>query len=101
MKLHSVVFASSVYVPALMLEYDPKCRDFQALLGREEHTVRVDRLDAADLIERVEGLALRRDEEQEALLRRVGEIRAGLVAEAKLVERLFRRASGRGAHLPP
>jgi polysaccharide pyruvyl transferase WcaK-like protein len=101
MKLHSVVFASSVYVPALMLEYDPKCRDFQALLGLEEHTVRVDRLDVADLIERVERIALRRDEEQEALLGRVGEIRDGLVAEAKLVERLLRTAPGRGDEPPP
>jgi polysaccharide pyruvyl transferase WcaK-like protein len=101
MKLHSVVFASSVYVPALMLEYDPKCRDFQALLGREEHTVRVDRLAVADLIERVERIARRRDEEQEALLGRVGAIRDGLVAEAKLVERLFREKSGRGDELSP
>jgi hypothetical protein len=84
-----------------MLEYDPKCRDFQALLGREEHTVRVDRLDVADLIGRVERIALRRDEEEEALLGRVGGIRDGLVAEAELVERVFRAASGRGDELPP
>jgi polysaccharide pyruvyl transferase WcaK-like protein len=35
-KLHAAVLAAAVDVPAIAIEYQPKCRDFQASVGREE-----------------------------------------------------------------
>jgi polysaccharide pyruvyl transferase WcaK-like protein len=35
-RLHAVVLASACAVPAVALDYRPKCRDFQASLGREQ-----------------------------------------------------------------
>ncbi len=66
-KLHSVVFASNVYVPSVMLEYQPKCADFQDSLGRGEFTVRTDRVDVTELIEKVTDLGARRDHHRQEL----------------------------------
>ena len=38
-RLHAVVFAAAVAVPALAVDYRPKCRDFQLSIGRGEWTV--------------------------------------------------------------
>ena len=48
-KLHSVIFATCVYTPSIMLEYRPKCLDFMLSMGLEEFTVRTDGL-SIDLI---------------------------------------------------
>ena len=41
-KLHSTAIACMQRVPSLMIEYQPKCRDFMASLGLEKYTVRTD-----------------------------------------------------------
>jgi polysaccharide pyruvyl transferase WcaK-like protein len=56
MKLHSVVLASALMIPAVMLAYQPKCEDFMASLGRERLTVRTDEIIPAELIETIEAL---------------------------------------------
>lgn len=38
-RLHAVVLAAAVAVPALAVDYRPKCRDFQLSIGRGEWTV--------------------------------------------------------------
>ena len=45
MKLHSVVFAASVFVPAIAIEYRPKCADFQRSIGQTDYIVRTDSFD--------------------------------------------------------
>lgn len=45
LKLHSVVLATTVFVPSVAIEYLPKCRDFQASIGREDWTIRSDQVD--------------------------------------------------------
>ena len=49
MKLHAVVLAICAYVPSIMLEYRPKCRDFMLSIGQEDVSVRADRIDPAHL----------------------------------------------------
>ena len=44
-KLHSVVLATCVYTPAIMMEYRTKCRDFMQSIGWEAWTFRTDNLD--------------------------------------------------------
>lgn len=66
-RLHSVVLASAVHVPSIMVEYHPKCLDFQRTLGREAFTIRTDRVSARWLCEKVTEL----DEELDAHRRRL------------------------------
>ena len=79
-KLHSVVLASATYVPALALEYHPKCRDFQLSLGRGDFVLRTDRLDRGTLVERVDELADARDRHRDALVASVNRLRERLLA---------------------
>ena len=48
-RLHTVVAACCVYTPAIMIEYQPKCRDFMRTLGMDKYCFRADRLDADEL----------------------------------------------------
>jgi polysaccharide pyruvyl transferase WcaK-like protein len=47
MKLHAVALATCAFVPSVMLEYRPKCRDYMASIGQEALTVRTDRFCAS------------------------------------------------------
>jgi polysaccharide pyruvyl transferase WcaK-like protein len=70
-KLHSVVFSSGLLVPSLMIEYHPKCADFQLSIQREDFVVRTDRLRLGELVDKVEDLATSRESHTEALRRSV------------------------------
>jgi polysaccharide pyruvyl transferase WcaK-like protein len=41
-KLHSVILSYCANTPAIMVEYQPKCRDFMASIDMEQYNVRVD-----------------------------------------------------------
>lgn len=53
-RLHAQVFSSGAGVPAVALEYRPKCRDYMASLGMERMCVRTDQVSPAALLERVD-----------------------------------------------
>ena len=42
MKLHATILAMCAYVPSIMLEYRPKCRDFMESVGQGDYTIRTD-----------------------------------------------------------
>ena len=46
MKLHAVALATCAYVPSMMLEYRPKCRDYMSAIGQEDATIRTDEFQA-------------------------------------------------------
>jgi polysaccharide pyruvyl transferase WcaK-like protein len=48
-RLHAVVLATAAGVPAVMLEYQPKCLDFMRSVGREAWSVRTDIADRSSL----------------------------------------------------
>jgi polysaccharide pyruvyl transferase WcaK-like protein len=73
-KLHSVILASAVQVPSVMLEYHPKCRDFQRSIERERWTLRTDALSGEELAEMVEEI----DADCESQRRQVFEAVSGL-----------------------
>lgn len=77
-KLHSVVLASAMNVPSVMLEYHPKCRDFQRSVEREEWTVRTDGIAAEAIVERLAALDADYDEHRRRLIEAVGELRRRL-----------------------
>ncbi|MFC1738958.1 polysaccharide pyruvyl transferase family protein [Planctomycetota bacterium] len=49
MKLHSVILATCVSVPSIMLEYRPKCRDYMMSIGQEHNTIRTDKFKAEEV----------------------------------------------------
>lgn len=53
MKLHATVLATCAYVPSIMIEYRPKCRDYMKSINQEDVTVRSDALDADTVWETV------------------------------------------------
>lgn len=42
MKLHATILATCAFVPSIMLEYRPKCRDYMKSIGQEASTFRTD-----------------------------------------------------------
>lgn len=46
MRLHSVVLAICGYVPSIMLEYRPKCRDFMMSIDQGDMIIRTDKFNA-------------------------------------------------------
>lgn len=71
MKLHAVALATCAFVPSIMLEYRPKCRDYMASLGQEGLTVRSDRLDGAAIWQCLSKMDENRDRLSAKLRRRV------------------------------
>jgi hypothetical protein len=94
MKLHSVVLASAVFVPSLMLEYMPKCRDFQASVGQTHRTLRTDRLSVDAIMHQLNDLDENRLSERDHLEVEVTRLRVRLRAEAARIEQEISRRSG-------
>jgi hypothetical protein len=55
-KLHGVVLAYCAGVPAYMIEYRPKCRDFMESIGAEDFIARADEISVEGLVGKVEQL---------------------------------------------
>lgn len=88
-KLHALVLAAAAGVPGIALEYRPKCRDFQASVGRAEHVMRTDQFDGASLVQQLDAVAA--DAAQAAALeRRVDELRGALQQAAHSVTEVLR-----------
>ncbi|MGA3146696.1 MAG: polysaccharide pyruvyl transferase family protein [Acidimicrobiales bacterium] len=60
-KLHATIFATMQRIPAIMLEYRPKCLDFMMSIGMERFSVRTDAVDPRGLAEKVHELVDTRD----------------------------------------
>lgn len=67
MKLHATALACCAYVPSVMLEYRPKCRDFMQSIGQDEVTLRTDTVKAGQAWEIVSAMNLKRPEAARAL----------------------------------
>ena len=93
-KLHSIVLGASQGVPSLALEYHPKCRDFQASIGREDHTVRIDQIDVDDVIARTLEMAADRAAQSTQMMLRVNHLRSRLMIHLELaLQELVREES--------
>jgi polysaccharide pyruvyl transferase WcaK-like protein len=77
-KLHSVVLASAVHVPSVMLEYHPKCGDFQRSIDRERWTLRTDAVSRRALTSMVEELDADHDAQRAQVHSAVAGLRARL-----------------------
>jgi Uncharacterized conserved protein len=80
-RLHAVVLAAGAFVPAVMVEYQPKCRDFMASIGRTDWLVRTDRITKTDILERVVAAAETRGAQAAQIELAVNELRCRLERE--------------------
>lgn len=48
-RLHSVVLSTCAYVPSVMLEYRPKCRDYMMSINQEENIIKTDSIDCDEV----------------------------------------------------
>jgi polysaccharide pyruvyl transferase WcaK-like protein len=60
MKLHAVALATCAYVPSVMLEYNPKCRDYMDSINQSEFTLRTDNFTSQQVWDMVENLLAKR-----------------------------------------
>jgi polysaccharide pyruvyl transferase WcaK-like protein len=70
-KLHSVVLACMFRIPSLMIEYDPKCRDFMASLDLEENIIRTTDFKLDKVKKHIDNLFENREKIQEKLNEKV------------------------------
>jgi polysaccharide pyruvyl transferase WcaK-like protein len=75
MKLHAVALATCAYVPSVMLEYNPKCRDYMDSIGQGEFTLRTDTFTAQQAWEIVEKLLANRSSVAKSLFEAVSKFR--------------------------
>jgi len=75
MKLHAVALATCAYVPSVMLEYRPKCRDYMQSIGQDSATIRTDKLKAEEIWEIVSTWNSRRQIASGALYHKIKPLR--------------------------
>ena len=89
-RLHSVVLATAMGVPTVAVEYLPKCRDFQASLGRERYSMPTSDLSRDGLTDMVDHLVANRDAESRqidlAVRRRLRDLEEQVAAIGALLE---------------
>jgi len=83
MKLHAVVLATCAYVPSVMLEYRPKCRDYMQSIGQDAATIRTDKIKAEEIWEIVSALNSARQKVSNALYRGIRPLREIQRSKAK------------------
>ncbi len=89
-KLHAAVLAAAVEVPAIALEYRPKCRDFQESVGRGAFVMRTDQMDEAVVRQWVRETADDREEHVRDLAEHVERLRERLATAAAGISRTAR-----------
>jgi len=93
-KLHAVVLATCAYVPALMVEYRPKCRDYMLSIGQEQNTVRANCFKAEDAWETVKLWNCRREPSSLALRKTIEPMRNKQRQRAQSLWSAFETSAG-------
>jgi polysaccharide pyruvyl transferase WcaK-like protein len=88
-RLHSIVLAAAAAVPALAIDYRPKCQDFQDSIGRGEWTVRSTDITARTILEAVAQLHHERAHHVQAIQEEVAHARTLLVEGERAVQRIL------------
>jgi polysaccharide pyruvyl transferase WcaK-like protein len=85
MKLHATLLATCAYVPSVMVEYRPKCRDYMASIGQADATVRTDEFRAALVWEMLSAWEKHREEIIRTLWRQVSDLKFKQSAAARRI----------------
>jgi Polysaccharide pyruvyl transferase len=92
LKLHAAVLAACANVPFIMLEYQPKCRDFCASIDWEDYNVRTDNADSNTIMSLAERLLHDLPASRRMLCLRMGELRTSFESYCRELEQLLPRA---------
>jgi polysaccharide pyruvyl transferase WcaK-like protein len=99
-RLHAGILAASAGVLPVMLEYQPKCRDFLRSVGLDQFGVRTDRLAAGHLLDLVEEAQSDGERRRAKLSSAVEGLRRELMAEAARMRTLIGPRSVEGVARP-
>ncbi len=91
MKLHATILAICATTPSLMIEYRPKCRDFMAAIGHEDHVIRTDAFLGDATWERITQINADRTAFAERLLDAVNRLREHQIAFARKISGVIAR----------
>jgi polysaccharide pyruvyl transferase WcaK-like protein len=80
-RLHAGILAAAAGIPGIMLEYQPKCRDFMESVAQPQWSIRTDQLDAARLVDLATDLSENRQQQAKILNASVAELRQRLREE--------------------
>lgn len=89
MRLHAVVMATSMGVPALALAYMPKVRDYMAEIGQERFCADMDEVAADWLIAQAEALIADRERFSDALVRQTDRLADAFARNGQLLSGLL------------
>jgi polysaccharide pyruvyl transferase WcaK-like protein len=70
-KLHSTIIACMLRIPSIMLEYQPKCRDFMASIQMEQYTLRTSNLTPDNVMRLIQSILEKYDEIQTTINKEV------------------------------
>lgn len=79
MKLHAVVLANCAGVPAIMIEYRPKCYEYMRSIDMEDFVIRSDNICPVDVMQKIDYLNLNRLDISNSITRRVREYKNKLI----------------------
>lgn len=85
-RLHASILGAASNVPVLILEYQPKCRDFAMSIGWEDYTIRTDQASPSRLIELSEEMLKRTTELREMISERMAQLAATFESYCKQIE---------------
>jgi hypothetical protein len=88
-RLHSVVLAAAVGVPAVAIDYRPKCRDFQLSIDRQDWTVSTIDITAGGVLDMVIALHEQRAHHADRIHQEVARAKRALRAGELELRRLF------------
>ena len=99
-RLHSVVMASACGVPSIALEYQPKARDFQMSINREDWVIATSDVSAGQLFSLVQELAEHRGSHSTAIRHAVLQAKTTLLQEQRKIAGLLNLSSDKWKHVP-
>lgn len=92
MKLHAVVLATCAYVPSVMLEYRPKCRDYMRSIEQEAFTVRTDCFTAEYVWDLISSLNVDRTRLSHILSEKIKFLRDKQISKASDLMKIFSKS---------
>jgi polysaccharide pyruvyl transferase WcaK-like protein len=98
-RLHSVVMASACGVPSIALEYQPKARDFQLSIDREEWVISTSEVTSARLFSLVQELAEHRSSHSDAIRLAVLQAKRVLLEDQQKIAGLLNLPAGEWKHV--
>ena len=101
LKLHAGVLAACANVPFIMLEYQPKCRDFCASIDWEDYNVRTDNADSNIVMSLAERLLHDPTAGRKTPCLRMCELSASFESYCRQLEQLLLRAIPMYANCEP